>query len=203
MTNKVIYAVFDSSGSNLEMGKSRLSRNLARTIVQLKNIHTKVEYSNVDFELYTLNEQLQSISLNSSGDIPAFKSIGTTNIDLLLSFIDNLGRNKEHCPILFFTDGNFKNQDIERLANTLKINTNIHLILVPIGLDADINKLSKLETTTFTSDNVLMAIDYAITFILGNIKTPKSLDDILEIDENSLFLNAENVENDEDDDSWE
>ena len=45
----------------------------------------------------------------------------------------------------------------------------------------------KINNTTFSAENILAAVDYAITYMFGNIDTPKSLRDIVEIDENVLF----------------
>ncbi len=187
MSENLICAIFDSSGSNLEMGKSRLCRNLARTLIQLKNIHTKIEYANLSFEIYTLNEKLLSVTVNSNGDIPAFKSAGTTDLSLLCNYIGELESKKKYCPVMFFTDGNYKTSDIENLFNTVRKNRYAKLMLIPIGLDADLRKMLKLKLTTFSAENILAAVDYAITYMFGNIDTPKSLRDIVEIDENVLF----------------
>ena len=165
MSENLICAIFDSSGSNLEMGKSRLCRNLARTLIQLKNIHTKIEYANLSFEIYTLNEKLLSVTVNSNGDIPALKSAGTTDLSLLCNYIGEL----------------------ESMFNTVRKNRYAKLMLIPIGLDADLRKMLKLKLTTFSAENILAAVDYAITYMFGNIDTPKSLRDIVEIDENVLF----------------
>lgn len=200
MSENLIYAVFDSSGSNLEMGKSRLCRNLARTLIQLKNIHTKVEYANLSFELYTLNEKLQSVTVNPSGDISVFKSAGSTNISLLCNFITELESKEKYCPVMFFTDGNYKTRDIEALFNAVRKNRYARLMIIPIGLDADPRKMLKLKLPVFSADNILAAVDYAITYMFGNIDTPKFLRDILEIEEGVLFSkdNANLVE-----DSWD
>ena len=187
MSENLICAIFDSSGSNLEMGKSRLCRNLARTLIQLKNIHTKIEYANLSFEIYTLNEKLLSVTVNSNGDIPAFKSAGTTDLSLLCNYIGELESKKKYCPVMFFTAGNYKTRDIENLFNTVRKNRYAKLMLIPIGLDADLRKMLKLKLTTFSAENILAAVDYAITYMFGNIDTPKSLRDIVEIDENVLF----------------
>lgn len=200
MSNNLIYAVFDSSGSNLEMGKSRLSRNLARTLVQLKNIHTKPEYRNINFELYTLNEQLQRISLDSRGDVPPFKSVGSANLELLPNFIDTLCRKEKTLSILFFSDLNYKIQDIKCLSSVIHKYSDLHFMVIPIGLDADMSNLNILKTISFAPDNVLKAVDYAISFMLGKFETPRTISKIEEVDENSLFLDTD--EN-EDDDSWE
>ena len=200
MSENLIYAVFDSSGSNLEMGKSILCRNLARTLIQLKNIHTKVEYANLSFELYTLNEKLQSVTVNTNGDIPAFKSVGSTDLSLFCNFITELESKEKYCPVMFFTDGNYKTGDIEALFNTVRKNRYARLMIIPVGLDADLRKMLKLKLPVFSADNILVAVDYAITYMFGDIDTPKSLKDILEIDEGVLFSkdNANLVE-----DSWD
>lgn len=200
MSDNLIYAVFDSSGSNLEMGKSRLSRNLARTLVQLKNIHTKSEYTNINFELYTLNEQLQRISLDSRGDVPPFKSVGTSNLELLINFIDTLCSKDQTLSILFFSDLNYKIQDIECLSSVIHKYSDFHFLVLPIGLDADMSKLNILKTISFTPDNVLKAVDYAISFMLGKFEMPRTITQIKEVDEKTLFLDTN--EN-EDEDSWE
>ena len=88
---------------------------------------------------------------------------------------------------MFFTDGNYKTSDIENLFNTVRKNRYAKLMLIPIGLDADLRKMLKLKLTTFSAENILAAVDYAITYMFGNIDTPKSLRDIVEIDENVLF----------------
>lgn len=187
MPENLIYAVFDSSGSNLEMGKSRLCRNLARTLIQLKNIHTNVEYANLSFDFYTLNEKLQRVTVIPNGDIPAFKSVGNTNLSLFCNFITELESKEKYCPVMFFTDGNYQTSDIEALSNTVLKNRYVKLMIIPVGLDADLRKMLKLKLPFFSADNILAAVDHAVTYMFGNVDTPKSLRDILEIDEDVLF----------------
>lgn len=192
MSENLIYAVFDSSGSNLEMGKSRLCRNLARTLVQLKNIYTNIEYENLSFQLYTINETFQSIALTLNGDIPAFKSIGSTDLNLLCNFINELELNDKYCPVMFFTDGNYKDSDIDVLLNIVRKTRYVKLFIISIGLDADMRKMSKQEIPVFSADNILLAVNHAITYMFGNISTPKNLRDICVIDEGCLYSKESN-----------
>lgn|SRR5574344_1164686 len=189
MSLNSIHAIFDSSGSFLEMGKNRLSRNLRRTIVQLKKIHSRKSLLCLNVVMYSLADSLLPIDIKDNDDVPLTKSIGKTNINELCEFIEKLSiSNNDEQVVLFFTDGCFSNNDAQKLKDVLIKNGNVHLISVSIGIDSNLANLNLFSEVVFTADNILLSIDYAITLILGKINEVKSIDDIAVIDEAELFI---------------
>ena len=191
MSCKEIYAVFDTSGSNIEYGKSRLNRNLLRTLKQLSFVGNKKEYACVDFKYFLLNTSLTEISekitKDPCEDVPAFKSSGKAELSQLNLFIREKISTAKNLCVLFFSDGNFDVENAQCLAKTLEENKQVHLIVIPIGMDANLKVVNLIKGVVCTPDNILSAVDLAITFLFGKVKMPKSLDELSEISVEDLF----------------
>ena len=161
MSNHLI-AVFDISGSTMEYGKSRLLRNMARTLRDI---------TDVSFDYYSLSNELLKIEVTS--DIPMFKPGEKLNLSLMADFIKKIPV-AERASVIFFSDFGFSFKEADILKDVIRQNPNITLITVPCGIDAQTSIARYLSDLNFSADNVLLATDYAVSALDGLLIKPYS-----------------------------
>ncbi len=175
-----IVTVFDSSGSFIEMAKSRVNRNIWRTLVQLKQLRSQDEViSRAKFEYYSWNNQFQQVYADSASGVPVLKVEGNADVTLLVEFIRQKdSASKQPLPVLLCTDGTFKHDDLLLLRKSLLEASHIIPMAIAVGIDADLDNLNTLTPFVYAPENILEAVDYAVSFTCGIAKCPAALDEI-------------------------
>ena len=175
-----IVTVFDSSGSFIEMAKSRVNRNIWRTLVQLQQLHSQNEViSRAKFEYYSWNSQLQQVDADPASGVPVLKVAGNAEVSLLVEFIrQKESVSKQPLPMLLCTDGAFKHDDLLQLKDSLLKAVHVIPMAIAVGIDADLDNLHMLTPFVYAPENILEAVDYAVSFTCGIAKCPAVLDEI-------------------------
>ena len=183
-----IVTVFDSSGSFIEMAKSRVNRNIWRTLVQLQQLHSQDDViSRAKFEYYLWGSQLQQVVADPVVGVPVLNVAGNADMSRFVEFIrqkDNAS--KQPLPVLLCTDGSFKHDDLLQLKDSLLESSHIIPMAIAVGIDADLDNLRTLTPFVYTPENILEAVDYAVSFICGIAKCPAVLDEIKVINTDEL-----------------
>ena len=154
MENAQVLVILDTSGSMSEMGKLLLARNLVSYLRQC-----------VSVELYTWNEQLQSIALASDEELPLLEATGQNNLNSLRDFLKSRLANGTLQPVLLFSDGNVSNGALASFAIWRKEQANLVLEAVAIGPDANHAVLEELAAPgrLFVPENVAAALTAVLT----------------------------------------
>lgn len=194
-----IVTVFDCSGSFIEMGKARVNRNIWRTLVQLQQLHSHDDViSRAKIEYYSWNNELRQVFADPVNGVPVLKAAGNADVSLFVEFIRQIdGASKQPLPVLLCTDGAFKHDDLMQLRKSLLEASHIIPMAIAIGIDADLDNLHTLTPFVYAPENILEAVDYAVSFICGIAKCPTVLDEvkIISTDElSSLPLEDDNQE---------
>lgn len=175
-----VITVFDASGSFIEMAKLRINRNILRTLMQLSQLYSPDDLlSRVRFECFSLGSQLQPLSPDPATGAPALKAAGSANLIALSEYLaqrDSAAR--QPLPLLFCTDGSFRHDEFKRFKDMLFQASHIVPLVVAVGIDADLDSLKTLTPFVFEPENILEAVDYAVSFCCGISKCPSSPGDV-------------------------
>ena len=177
--DKIVWAFFDTSGSNFEMGKGRLNRNLCRTLFSLRELNPDSVYEEIDFKTFTFSESVSPIVFEDSGDVKNFSSKGKSSLSVLSSFLIDSCNPDSITSILLFSDGGFDFKEIENFKRFRAENQNIKIYSVAIGIDANVDELTSISDKCFYPDNVLKAVDYAIEALYRKVIPPIYIKDFL------------------------
>ncbi len=175
-----VITVFDASGSFIEMAKLRVNRNILRTLMQLPQLYSRDDLlSRVRFEYFSLGSQLQQLTPDPAAGAPALKTAGSANLAALSEYLAQ--RDSAACqslPVLFCTDGSFRHDELKSFRDMLVNASHIVPLVVAVGIDADLDSLKTLTPFIFEPENILEAVDYAVSFCCGISGCPSSLDEI-------------------------
>lgn len=187
-----IVTVFDTSGSFIEMAKARINRNIWRTLLQLRQLYPRDDLlCRTNVEYYSWGLQMLSLPADPVAGTSVLKASGRADVSVLSEFIVHKNSSaKQPLPLLICTDGAFSNDELKLLKGELLKACHIIPIVIAVGIDADIDNLQMLTPFVFYPENILEAVDYAVSFNGGIAKCPERLDDISVISVEDLLSAA-------------
>lgn len=174
-----VYSFFDWSGSNVEYGKSRLLRNLARTLCQLRELRKDELLGKIEFRLFSVDSNIKPIELDNLGDVPVFKFSGRMSVKMIADFLVSECSLKKEVRAILFSDGNFDEDDIGYFCNVTNKMKNLVFIGVATGIDSDKSKMQKLCKYVFDADNILLAAECTASIDFNEVCVPNCIDDFL------------------------
>lgn len=174
-----IEVIVDSSGSMNEMGKSLLLRNLCRYISQLPYINPD-KYMRIKFSFFLWSSIIDKYSTQENGDFNLIDPQGSSNLCILSEWLVKKVDNGEMLKTLLLTDGNFNSSVVTNYNKITSNYTNLQVLPVAIGADANITPLKKISTNqkVYLAENIPSAIDSLILRTSSISNKPKSINQI-------------------------